>query len=606
MFVTGFRLLYFTTDAAIDVSDWPEMRLINTTTLLFEEFLGRNIPKYAILSHTWEDEEVSFKDMETGGAAAKQGYRKIEMTCQIARDAKLDHAWVDTCCIDKSSSAELSEAINSMFRWYQRAEVCFAYLSDLPASPSSNDGLVNCRWFKRGFTLQELIAPTNLSFFDVEWILRGSKTDLVDDLSNVTGVPKEVLLHEQALSTIAAAAKMSWAAHRECARIEDIAYSLLGIFDLNMPLLYGEEERAFRRLQEEIIKTNDLSILAWKLPPEAVDERSSSEGRIFCGVLAGSPSAFSSCRRVVRQSQNTQRQIFISSLGITATLRVYLLTRSGMTRQQYILPLGCLFSRQSCAIRLKKCGPDQFLREDPRRLVFYQPEEVTFTPSVERHLLSQVPASLGFPPGLAFVSSRAVANIRTFGLQVQSVPGLTFWDMWSGGRYDAEDNLFFVNQGGTGLSAIAGVLLDSRLPNDYSGTRLECVFLAVGRSRLAQTVDQQFSLVKYREFSKAVDDLRAGMKTLEYSSAEFLRQIIRCGIPKSPSAIFAIPQSELSVVISFTVAMVSNENLCSGPVWKIDLSCDTYRNEEIAEVGGQQWTQGDSFRASSQNHSSFR
>ena len=580
------------------------MRLINTTSLLFEEFLGRNIPKYAILSHTWEDGEVSFKDMESPGAVAKQGYRKIEMTCQLARDASLDYAWVDTCCIDKSSSAELSEAINSMFRWYQRAEVCFAYLSDLSASPGSNDGLVNCRWFKRGFTLQELIAPRNLSFFDVEWTSRGSKTDLVEDLSNITGVPKEVLLHEQALSTIAAAAKMSWAAHRECARIEDIAYSLLGIFDLNIPLLYGEEERAFRRLQEEIVRTNDLSILAWKLPPGAVNE--DPEVRIFCGVLADSPSAFLSCRRVIRQPQNTPRQIFISSLGITANLRVHLLTMPGTTRQQYILPLRCVDSRRRCAILLRKCGPDQFLREDPRRLVSFRTEEVTFTPSVERHLLSQVPASLGFTPGLAFVSNRAVANIRTFGLQVQSVPGLTFWDMWSGGRYDAEDNLFFVNQGGTGLSAIAGVLIDSRLPNDDSGTRFECVFLAVGRSRLAQTVDQQFSLVKYREFSKAVDDLRAGMKTLEYSSAEFLRQVIRCGIPKSPSAIFAIPQSELSMVISFTVNVVSDKTLCSDPVWKIDLSCEMHRNEEIGEVGPQQWTQGVSFGTSSQNHASFR
>lgn len=122
------------------------MRLINTATGLFEEFVGTNIPNYAILSHTWEGEEVSFKDMNDGTYRDKKGFRKIEMTCQLAAKEGLQYAWVDTCCIDKSSSAELTEAINSMYRWYQRAEVCYAFLLDLPEKATLSVELSNCRW----------------------------------------------------------------------------------------------------------------------------------------------------------------------------------------------------------------------------------------------------------------------------------------------------------------------------------------------------------------------------------------------------------------------------------------------------------------------------
>ncbi|KAF9691412.1 hypothetical protein EKO04_010874 [Ascochyta lentis] len=125
------------------------MRLINTDTRQFEEFIGSNIPPYAILSHTWEEEEVIYKHYTTGGYEQMKGYSKIDMTCRKAEDFGLDYAWIDTCCIDKSSSAELSEAINSMFLWYRKAVVCFVYLSDLPAGTKKkewDEALPNCRW----------------------------------------------------------------------------------------------------------------------------------------------------------------------------------------------------------------------------------------------------------------------------------------------------------------------------------------------------------------------------------------------------------------------------------------------------------------------------
>lgn len=138
------------------------MWLINTHTLRLEHFTsGPTLPPYAILSHTWalDEEEVSFSEMmlevRKPSTVQKPGYAKIEKTCELARTREpgLQYAWVDTCTIDKSSSAELSEAINSMFTWYRKAAVCFVYLSDL-SKDSFSLAWEECRWWRRGWTLQ--------------------------------------------------------------------------------------------------------------------------------------------------------------------------------------------------------------------------------------------------------------------------------------------------------------------------------------------------------------------------------------------------------------------------------------------------------------------
>lgn len=121
-------------------------RLINTQTLALEDFIGHHIPRYAILSHTWEDEEVTYEEYVSGDYKHKKGYEKLRMTCVLAAEEGLTYAWADTCCIDKRSSAELTEAINSMFLWYQKSAVCYAYLSDLPRDASMNEDLKKCRW----------------------------------------------------------------------------------------------------------------------------------------------------------------------------------------------------------------------------------------------------------------------------------------------------------------------------------------------------------------------------------------------------------------------------------------------------------------------------
>lgn len=228
-------------------------------------------PSYAILSHTWEQDEVSYRDMQDLSVAQrKRGFKKIEMCCRQAAADGYNWAWADTCCIDQTSSAELSEAINSMYKWYESSMVCYAYLSDVASvekfKKKINSTLAAPRWFKRGWTLQELIAPLRVKFFSKGWRLLGSKQGLSSVLSKWTGIQVSVLEHQVTIHDVSVANRMHWASKRRTTRVEDIAYCLLGIFDVNMPLLYGEGMRAFERLQEQILRTtNDSTIFLWQL-----------------------------------------------------------------------------------------------------------------------------------------------------------------------------------------------------------------------------------------------------------------------------------------------------------------------------------------------------
>jgi ankyrin repeat protein len=220
------------------------------------------IPPYAILSHTWkEGQEVTFKDLIDGTGKSKTGYDKIRFCGQQAERDDLQYFWVDTCCIDKSSSAELTEAINSMFRWYKDAARCYVYLSDVSvsglakddeSSPRWKSAFKRSRWFTRGWTLQELIAPTSVEFFSKEKQRLGDKQSLEQTLHEITGIAVQAL-RGRPLSHLSAKERISWAAKRQTKREEDKAYSLLGIFGIHMPLIYGEgQENALNRLQKEI------------------------------------------------------------------------------------------------------------------------------------------------------------------------------------------------------------------------------------------------------------------------------------------------------------------------------------------------------------------
>lgn len=294
------------------------MRLINCDTFALEEFYGDDVPKYAILSHTWTKEEVTFAEFTSGNELfrQKEGFKKVYFTCMQALKDGFHYAWIDTCCIDKSSSAELSEAINSMFRWYNHSAKCYVYLADI-AVPTSETKIAKSRWFTRGWTLQELIAPAVVQFFDQDWIWLTTKKDAARLISKITKIDVVALLWtcdeeepnledtKDKLARFCAAKRMSWASNRKTTRVEDMAYCLLGIFDVNMPLLYGEGEKAFTRLQEEIIKTShDESVLAW-LPSSEVEHSAESMARLLqardidSAFLAPSPSCFKGCENLV-------------------------------------------------------------------------------------------------------------------------------------------------------------------------------------------------------------------------------------------------------------------------------------------------------------------
>ncbi|KAI1577402.1 vegetative incompatibility protein HET-E-1 [Pyrenophora tritici-repentis] len=223
---------------------------------------SEEIPPYAILSHTWGEQEVVFDDLKDLDNAVdvdtqrKEGYRKIRFCAQQAKRDGLVYFWVDTCCINKANNTELSKAINSMFRWYQNAKRCYVFLSDVANDTSksgSKSAFKQSRWFKRGWTLQELLAPYSVEFFSKEGERLGDKGSLQHPIHEVTGIPIEALSGSD-LSEFDVAKRFSWAANRQTTEEEDRAYCLFGIFGVHLPLIYGEgKENALERLRSAAI-----------------------------------------------------------------------------------------------------------------------------------------------------------------------------------------------------------------------------------------------------------------------------------------------------------------------------------------------------------------
>ncbi|KAF2769162.1 HET-domain-containing protein [Teratosphaeria nubilosa] len=287
------------------------MRLLNTSTLCLEEYTGACVPPYAILSHTWGDDEVLYHDVQRQDltATSKATWTKVRSACREALRRGHQHIWIDTCCINKASSAELQKSINSMYDWYARAAECYVYLSDLGAECPVLDDVpqseletvwhrkfLRCAWWTRGWTLQELIAPRAVLFFGSAWTYIGSKESLLHLISADTAIPISILNTSQKPSTLSIAKRMSWAANRQTLLEEDRAYSLLGLLGVKMPIIYGEGLRAFKRLQEELIKISaDQSLFAWSsrsctsgcLLAESPDDFA-NDGNVF---LVGRPPA---------------------------------------------------------------------------------------------------------------------------------------------------------------------------------------------------------------------------------------------------------------------------------------------------------------------------
>lgn len=218
-------------------------------------------PPYAILSHTWEEgQEVSYQELIAGAGRDKTGFEKIRFCGERAAADKLQYFWVDTCCIDKTDISELETAINYMFRWYQRSSKCYVYLSDVSVGDHDPavfpitwaDAFRRSRWFTRGWTLQELIAPGIVEFFSKECKRLGSKITLEDQIHDITRIPINAL-RGQNPAELSVEERMSWVASRKTTVKEDRVYCLLGIFGVFLPVIRGEgEEHAMKRLRKEI------------------------------------------------------------------------------------------------------------------------------------------------------------------------------------------------------------------------------------------------------------------------------------------------------------------------------------------------------------------
>ena len=293
---------------------------------------------FRVFSFTYQVFAPSFEKITENVLLAKKALKAQRLPENGNADSKIttswEWAWIDTCCIDKRSSSELSEAINSMYRWYSEAQVCYAYLEDLfqelHLEASVTDGrerkrekgghrtFRQSRWFTRGWTLQELLAPQSVIFYDQNWTEIGSKSSLLNQVSQASGIAIGFL---ESPHTASIAQKMSWASRRQTTRTEDTAYCLLGLFGVNMPLLYGEGSKAFRRLQEEIIKSStDQSIFAWRDPrcvPHWKPVRAT-----FTGMLAMSPEYYSTSSDIITASlpgkQSTPYSV--NNLGVSMEL----------------------------------------------------------------------------------------------------------------------------------------------------------------------------------------------------------------------------------------------------------------------------------------------
>jgi hypothetical protein len=221
------------------------LRLIDVTTrqlVKVDELEKKEVIEYGILSHRWlaAADEVKFEDIQSLEVARKmKGFFKIDECCKLAKRDNLKYVWLDTCCIDKRSSAELQESINRMYLWYREAKVCYAYLKDtvLGPNPASTKAIQRDEWFRRGWTLQELIAPKYMEFYDANWELLGTRSELKDGIHMVTHIDLKLLEGISELEDYSVAERMSWASGRTTFKIEDRAYSLFGIFDINIPML---------------------------------------------------------------------------------------------------------------------------------------------------------------------------------------------------------------------------------------------------------------------------------------------------------------------------------------------------------------------------------
>jgi len=361
------------------------MRLIWTKNFSQTDFNADQVPRYAILSHRWQQDELTFQDVEAGSFFKKKGFQKIKEACRIAERSGCNWLWIDTCCIDKRNAVELNEAINAMYKWYQQADICIAYLFD---HTHKVNHISDSSWFERCWTLQELIAPRELNFYDSRWNYIGSKRTQCREIAIITGIPERILKGGDP-KQCSVAQRMSWAANRKATRIEDEAYSLLGIFNLSMPTLYGTGSQAFQSLQEKLLQKHDQSILAWDRSPKG-------GSREYRGLLAESPADFASCSNT-RSTESPIGSIMLVGDGVELDVDTI-----PYTMGVYLCALDCTSSssdRRDAILLQQLDAPQHYARilTEPNSIISISKTRLEHSPTSKRRKL-YVHHDLRHPP----------------------------------------------------------------------------------------------------------------------------------------------------------------------------------------------------------------
>ncbi|KAI0968561.1 hypothetical protein F4678DRAFT_442126 [Xylaria arbuscula] len=329
------------------------MRLLNTTTFELRNGDQNSFRQegYAILSHRWVGLEIAFDELKDHTTELRTGRRplsspqadKIRGACDAARNQGIKWMWIDTCCINKNSATEESESINSMFKWYREARLCITYLADVKRDvelPITSPRVFKrtyseefSEWFFRGWTLQELLAPQEMQFYDMDWTYMGTKKEMADTLARVTGIDERYLSDAENFRDACIAVKMSWMALRTTTREEDMAYSMLGIFGITMTPQYGEGQGAFMRLQEVLMATYlfDESLFAWQMPDPSSGAQHGVRKDKWApgewGLLAASPEWFRDSGNIVMPpDESVTRSFAMTPQGLKAPIRRTLYT----------------------------------------------------------------------------------------------------------------------------------------------------------------------------------------------------------------------------------------------------------------------------------------
>ncbi|KAF4481048.1 Vegetative incompatibility protein HET-E-1 [Colletotrichum fructicola Nara gc5] len=534
------------------IDDSSIMRLIHTTTLAMETFYGRKKPYYAILSHTWEDEEVTLQDWNSWGRNRMKGFHKIRMTCQLAAS---------------------QEAINSMYKWYQRAYVCFAYLSDfrLAASNAPRDAMFlgtylrGCRWFHRGWTLQELIAPSSILFYQQNWEYVGNKTDWNGALSRVTGISPQAIDHYKP-GDYSIAERMSWASKRETTREEDKAYCLLGIFDVNMPMLYGEGAKAFRRLQEVIIQTGyDVSIFVWTRPYTVTKPIWAGDGHQIYGAFAEGAEDFHLIpAELVRRQWN---EVSVTNAGVKLTLDLCLVSMPGTGRMSYVLPISRSSLRPDgrsylCAqgVELRMMSAGRFVREGLEKLVEIPIDGKTADGETKMVRWIRCPDVyiLIASPHLMISGLLQDASYQHY---FAFPPGCRVVKEWPSGSWNDAESKFMMSIGEPNYGSCL-VETQSPMPADAGSARHcqtrvgEFMFLFSSlpadnsTSGKKSQQDLQCTIVGYREYQLMIDSINLRMGAGGMDVKEMRRTLRNYAIPRQRTAAVPVEGAEQYIYTS--------------------------------------------------------